>query len=267
MIFDETYTLMNNVEIPKLGLGTWQTPDGDAAYNSVKWALEAGYRHIDTAAAYGNEESVGQAIRDSKIPREEIFVTTKLPAEFKGYDIAHEKFNESLEKLGLDYVDLYLIHAPWPWDKIGMDCTEGNIESWKAFEEIYASGKARAIGVSNFEPGHIESIVEAGNIMPMVNQINFHVGHTQEETKKYCDAHNIIIMAYSPLATGGLVEDEYVAKLAEKYNATIPQICIKYVIQKGCVAIPKSTHQERIIANAKVEFEIEKEDMEYLDNK
>lgn len=267
MVLQEKYILSNGVMVPKIGLGTWQIPNGEEAYNSVMYALKNGYRHIDTAAAYGNEESVGQAIRDSKIPREEIFVTTKLPAECKGYDIAKECFEKSLSDLGLDYIDMYLIHAPWPWDQWGADCTEGNIESWRAIEEIYETGKARSIGVSNFEPKHLEPVIANCNVVPMINQISFHIGNTQRETVDYCKTKNIQIMAYSPLATGKIVNDEYIEKIAEKYDATIPQICVRYCIQKGNIVIPKSTKEERIISNVQVEFEISKEDMEYLDNK
>lgn len=267
MVLQDTYTLSNGVKMPKIGLGTWQVPEGEAAYNSVIYALKNGYRHIDTAAAYGNEKSVGRAIKDSKIPREEIFVTTKLPAECKGYDVAKKCFEKSLSDLDLDYIDLYLIHAPWPWDKIGMDCTEGNIESWKAIEEIYESGKVRAIGVSNFEPQHLEPILDNCRIVPMCDQINFHVGHRQEATMECCKKNNIQVTAYSPLATGGIVHDEYIEKIAEKYNVSIPQVCIRYCIQKGNAVIPKSTKEERIVSNADVNFEISSQDMEYLDKK
>ncbi len=267
MILQETYTLSNGVTVPKIGLGTWQIPNGEETYRSVLCALKNGYRHIDTAAAYGNEQSVGEAIRDSGIPREEIFVTTKLPAECKGYHVAKECFEKSLSDLGLEYIDMYLIHAPWPWDKIGMDCTEGNIKSWKAMEEIYQSGKVRAIGVSNFETGHIQSLLEHCTIVPMCNQICFHIGNRQEQTVDFCKMLNIQMMAYSPLATGRIVEDEYIRTIAEKYNATIPQICIRYCIQKGNIVIPKSTREERIISNVQVDFVISPEDMDYLDKK
>ena len=267
MILHETFTLSNGVKIPNIGLGTWQIPDGEDTYNSVMFALKNGYRHIDTAKAYGNEASVGKAVRDFGIAREEVFITTKLPAECKGYEIAKKCFEESLSDLGLGYIDLYLIHAPWPWDKMGMDCTEGNIESWKAMEEIYESGKARAIGISNFAPEHIQPILDQCNIVPMVNQVSYHIGNRQEHIVAKCKEHHIQLMAYSPLATGGLVNDPYVAKIAEKYNATIPQICVRYCIQKGAVAIPKSTKEERIISNVQIDFEISDEDMAYLDKK
>lgn len=265
MILNETYTLENGVKMPKLGLGTWQIPDGDEAYNSVRWALEAGYRHIDTAMAYGNEASVGRAIKDSGIPREEIFVTTKLPAENKGYDVAHVCFEKSLKALGLDYIDLYLIHAPWPWSKIGLDCTTGNVESWKAFEEIYESGKVKAIGISNFEQKHIEPILAMCKYKPMVNQIRFHIGDRQEDVVEYCRKIGILITAYSPLATGRILSNSEIVKMAEKYNVTTAQLCIRYCLQKDMVVIPKSTKKERIISNAQVDFVIGDEDMSILD--
>ncbi|TAH74969.1 MAG: aldo/keto reductase [Anaerolineaceae bacterium] len=265
MILKDTFTLKNWIKVPKLGLGTWQIPNGDEAYNSTKWALEAGYRHIDTAMAYGNEESVGKAIRDSGIAREEIFVTTKLPAEKKGHEIAHESFKKSLASLGLDYIDLYLIHAPWPWHNIGQDCTQGNIDSWKAFEEIYDSGKVKAIGISNFEPKHIEPILAMCKHVPMVNQIRFHIGDRQEEVVDYCNKHDILITAYSPLATGRILDDKAIVDMAAKYKVTSAQLCIRYCIQKDMVVIPKTTKKERIISNAEVNFIIDDEDMKILD--
>ena len=267
MILDECYVLQNGVKIPKLGLGTWQIPNGKDTYDAVSYALEAGYRHIDTAAAYGNEESVGKAVRNSGIPREEIFITTKLPAECKGYDIAKECFNKSMEALDLGYIDLYLIHAPWPWDEWGKDCTEGNIASWQAMEELYEANEAKCIGVSNFAKQHLEPVLEIANIVPMVNQICFHVGNRQEETIGFCNKYNIQIMSYSPLATGNIVNDKYIEVIARKHGVTIPQVCIRYSLQKGNVVIPKSTKKERIIENSKVDFELTKEDMEYLDKK
>lgn len=264
---EERYTLKNGIMIPKLGLGTWQVPPGEKTYNSVTYALRNGYRHIDTAAAYSNEGSVGQAIKDSGIPREEVFITTKLPAECKGYDITMECFEKSLNELGTDYVDLYLIHAPWPWDQWGKDCSEGNIESWKAMEEIYKSGRAKAIGVSNFEEKHLQPILDTCTIIPMVNQICFHVGHRQQAIMDVCKMLNIQVISYSPLATGKIVDDEYIGVIAKKYGVTIPQVCLRYCIQKGNVVIPKSINEDRIIANSKLDFEISQEDMDYLDNK
>lgn len=265
MILQDTFILKNGVKIPKLGLGTWQIPDGDEAYHSVLWALEDGYRHIDTAMAYGNEASVGRAIKDSGIKREEIFVTTKLPAEHKGYEITHECFEKSRISLGLDYIDLYLIHAPWPWDQIGKDCTEGNIASWRAFEEIYDSGKAKAIGISNFEPKHMDPILVGCNHIPMVNQVRFHIGDRQEEVVDYCNDKGILITAYSPLATGRILEDKRIVDMATRYQVSTAQLCIRYCLQKDMVVIPKSTKRERIKSNGQVDFVITSEDMKALD--
>ena len=265
MIKNEYFELSGGVKIPAIGFGTWQVKDGSEAYDSTIWALEAGYRHIDTAHAYGNEESVGRAVRDSGIPREEIFVTTKLPSHIKTYDGAIEYFNQSLASLGLDYIDLYLIHAPWPWSNIGEDCTEGNIEAWRAMIDIQKSGKVRAIGVSNFAVKDIKAIVEATGVKPAANQIRYFIGNRQDEITDYCQANGILIEAYSPLATGEIANHEMLKDTAAKYGVSIPQLCIRYCIEKGTLPLPKSVHKERIEANISVDFHIEKEDMDYLD--
>ncbi|MGN0804519.1 MAG: aldo/keto reductase [Candidatus Coproplasma sp.] len=260
-----TYTLYNGVEIPKVGFGTWQTKSGEEAYNSVRWALEAGYRHIDTAYAYGNEESVGKAIADSGIDRKDIFVVTKLPAEIKSYEGAKDYFNKSLSALNTGYLDLYLIHAPWPWSDVGADCTQGNISAWKAICELYNEGKVRSIGVSNFHPEHITPLIEATGVKPMVNQIRYFVGNTQEKVSGYCQREGILVEAYSPLATGELLENGTLAHLAQKYGKSVAKICLKYCLQKGVLPLPKSTHKERIFDNLDLDFEISAEDMGYLD--
>ena len=265
MIKNEYFELSGGVKIPSIGFGTWQVNDGSEAYDSTIWALEAGYRHIDTAHAYGNEESVGRAVRDSGIPREEIFVTTKLPSHIKTYDGAIEYFNQSLASLGLDYIDLYLIHAPWPWSNIGEDCTEGNIEAWRAMIDIQKSGKVKAIGVSNFAVKDIKAIVEATGVKPAANQIRYFIGNRQDEITDYCQANGILIEAYSPLATGEIANHEMLKDTAAKYGVSIPQLCIRYCIEKGTLPLPKSVHKERIEANISVDFHIEKEDMDYLD--
>lgn len=266
MIINETYALSNGVKIPKVGFGTWQSKSGEEAYNSVLWALEAGYRHIDTAYAYGNEESVGKAIKDSGVKREDIFVVTKLPAEIKSYDGAMKHFESSLKALGTGYIDLYLIHAPWPWTEVGKDCTEGNIEVWKAFCELYKSGKVKSIGVSNFHPENIEPLIKATGVKPMVNQIRYFVGNTQEKVSEYCIQNGILIEAYSPLATGELLENGTLDPLAQKYAKSVAKICLRYCLQKGVLPLPKSTHRERILDNTDLDFEISKEDMAYLDS-
>lgn len=266
MVKEEYFELYNGVKILKVGFGTWQTKDGEEAYNATIYALDAGYRHIDTAYAYHNEESIGRAIKDYKIKREEIFITTKLPSDIKTYDGAMKHCEESLKNLGVDYVDLYLIHAPWPWSDVGSDHTDGNIEAWKAFIDLYKMGKVRSIGVSNFHVKDIEAIVEATGIKPMVNQIRYFVGNTQEPITQYCQKNNILIEAYSPLATGELLDNEILKGLVSKYNRSIAQICIRYCIQKNTLPLPKSVNKERINANIDIDFEISDEDMGYLDN-
>ena len=266
MIKNEFFELHNGVKIPAIGFGTWQVKDGDEAYESTLWALEAGYRHIDTAHAYGNEASVGRALRECGIAREEIFVTTKLPSHIKTFDGAKEHFYESLNSLGLEYLDLYLIHAPWPWSNIGEDCTEGNIEAWRAMIDLYNEGKIRAIGVSNFAVKDIEAIVNATGVKPTVNQIRYFIGNRQDAITDYCQANGILIEAYSPLATGEIANHEKLADTAKKYGVSIAQLCIRYCIEKNTLPLPKSVHKERIIANIDLDFHIEKEDMDYLDS-
>lgn len=261
---NEVKTLSNGVTIPVLGFGTWQIPNAEA-YEAVSSALKNGYRHIDTAAAYGNEEAVGRAIKDSGIPRDQIFITSKLQAQLKGYDLALAEFEKTIQKLGVEYLDLYLIHAPWPWNEIGKDCTQGNIDSWKAFEKLYKDGKIRAIGVSNFSPSDIQALLDACEITPHANQISYWIGHTQKETVRFCDKHHILIEAYSPLATGRLFKNEKVVALAEEMKVSLPRLAIRYCVQKGTVPLPKSTHETRMIENAEVDFVIPAKIMAQLD--
>ena len=262
----EDFKLYNGVTIPAIGFGTWQAKNGKEAYQACRWALEAGYRHIDTAFVYGNEKSVGKAIRDSKINREDIFITTKCPASIKTYKGAKKYFKRSIKRLGVKYVDLYLIHAPWPWDEVGKDCKEGNIEVWKAFIELYNEGKARSIGVSNFSVDDIKNIVDATSFKPMVNQIRYFISNTQEEITSYCQANDILVEAYSPLGTGEIIHNEILEKLAAKYKVSVPKLCINYCLKKNTLPLPKSVHQDRIYDNFDVEFKITKKDMEYLDS-
>lgn len=265
MIKDEYFLLNDGVRIPKIGLGTWQSEPMDA-YNATLLALKAGYRHIDTAYAYGNESEVGRAIKNSGLPRSEVFVTTKLPAQYKKYDEAIKYCNESLENLGLEYIDLYLIHAPWPWSEVGKDCEKENIEVWKAFIDLKKQGKVRSIGVSNFRVNNLENIINATNVVPSVNQIRFFIGNTQEEVVKYCQEKNILIEAYSPLSTGEILNSKELDEISNKYNKSKAQICIRYCIERNTLPLPKSVHEERIIQNADIDFEIDKKDMEYLNS-
>ena len=263
---NDFFTLANGVKIPAVGFGTWQIPSGDVAYNSVAAALKSGYRHIDTALAYGNEASVGQAIRDSGIDRNEIFVTSKLPAEVKNYDRAVRYAEKTIKNIGLDFIDLYLIHAPWPWSEIGADYTKENIQIWKAMEEFYESGRTHSIGISNFNVTDINAILETCRIRPMVNQIKLHIGHRQEEITEHCRKNDILVEGYSPLATGRILENSSISAIAKKYGRSVAQVSVRYVLQKGALPLPKSTHPEYISQNFDIDFEISGDDMNYLDN-
>lgn len=266
MIKSSFYTLNNGVKIPAIGFGTWQVADGDEAYLSCLHALRAGYRHIDTAFAYGNEGSVARAIADSGLSRDDVFITTKLPADIKTFDGAKEHFYASLKNLGTDHLDLYLIHAPWPWSDVGSDCTDGNIEVWRAMIELYNEGKVRAIGVSNFHKSDIEPLISATGFVPAVNQIRFFIGNTQDAIYDYCRERGILIEAYSPLATGAIVQHGDLVSLAQKYGVSVARLCIRYCVEKGTLPLPKSVNKDRIEENLLVDFEISKEDMEYLDS-
>jgi len=264
-ILTETYTLSNGVEIPKVGFGTWQIKAGEDAYNAVKNALEVGYRHIDTAQGYGNEKSVGRAIKDSGIPRDQIFVTSKLESHIKDYDKAKKAFDQTLEKLGMAYIDLFIIHAPWPWNEMGKDCSEGNVEAYRALEDAYKAGKAKAIGVSNFEVEHLQNILDNNNIVPHVNQIGYFIGIDQSNIIEFCRKNSVFIEAYSPLGIGFLLENKTIQNIAKKYSKSPAQICIRYLLQKGVVPLPKSVHKNRMVENSKLDFEIKTTDMKTLD--
>ena len=266
MIKNDCFILNNGVKIPAIGFGTWQVAEGEEGYTSCLSALKSGYRHIDTAFAYGNEPSVARAICDSGLSREEVFLTTKLPADIKDYNGAREHFEISLKNLETDYIDLYLIHAPWPWSDVGGEYAEGNIAAWRAMIDLYNEGKIRAIGVSNFHVKDIKAIVDATGFTPAVNQIRYFIGNTQNEITEYCQANGILVEAYSPLATGALVEHDELVSMAEKYGVSIPQLCIRFCIENGTLPLPKSVHEGRIKANIDVDFAISGEDMEHLNS-
>jgi diketogulonate reductase-like aldo/keto reductase len=261
----DTFTMSNGVTIPRVGFGTWQIPDGPQTYDSVRTALDAGYRHIDTAAAYGNEASVGRAVRDSGVPREELFITTKLRAEIKDADGARSAFERSTATLDLGTIDLYLIHAPWPWSDAGSDHRAGNIEVWKVFEELYGDGKLRSIGVSNFEVADLESLTSATEVMPHADQIRWFIGNTQPDTTAWCEAHDVLVEGYSPLATGRLLDDDRLGAMAEKYGVSVAQLSIRYLLEHDVLPLPKSVTPERIRANAELDFEIAADDLAELD--
>lgn len=264
-VLTDTFTLVNRVRIPQIGFGTWQIPDGPAAYDAVRCALDTGYRHVDTARAYGNETSVGRAVRESGLPRGQVFVTSKLPAEVKTVAGARKAFAATMEAIGLDYLDLYLIHAPWPWEAIGKDCRRENREIWKVMEEIHADGRARAVGVSNFDVGDLESLLVTARTIPHVNQIRIHAGAPQEATRRFCRGRNILVEGYSPLWTGRLLGNAELTAMAARYGVTLPRLCVRYVLQKDAVVLPKSTHPASIRENADVDFVIAPEDMARLD--
>lgn len=267
MILLEKYTLSNGVEIPKLGLGTWEISD-DTVAQAVKEAVAIGYRHIDTAQGYSNERGVGEGVRNCGLKREDIFVTTKLDAEIKNYADTVTAIDSSLQQLGLDYIDLMIIHAPKPWSQYDKESRhfEGNREAWRALEDAYKAGKFRAIGVSNFLMEDIENILQNCTVKPMVNQILTHISNTPFELIDYCQQNNILVEAYSPIAHGELLKNEEVIKIAEKYNVSVPQLAIRYCLELGLLPLPKTATRQHMKSNAEVDFTISAEDMETLKN-
>lgn len=267
MILQENYKLSNGVEIPKVGLGTWFISDDDVV-KAVQDAVKLGYRHIDTAQAYQNERGVGEGIRTSGVKREDLFVTTKLAAEVKSYDEAVAAIDNSLKTMGLDYIDMMIIHSPKPWMEFHEEDPffEGNREAWKALEEAYKAGKLRAIGLSNFQKEDLDNILENCTVKPMVNQVLAHISNTPKELIEYCKSKDILVEAYSPVAHGELMKNEEVKKISEKYNASVPQLSIRYCIELGLLPLPKTANPDHMESNAAIDFEISAEDMDTLLN-
>lgn len=249
--------LANGVKIPSIGFGTYNLGENEKAVSALKHALEAGYRHIDTAAFYGTEEAVGIAIKESNVKREDIFLVTKLWNNCHGYEKAMDAFKESTKKLGVDYLDLYLIH--WP--------NELNADTWRALEDLYTEGKVKAIGVCNFKIGHLEELKKTAEIMPMTNQIEIHPGCTQKDMVEYCKENNIQLVAWSPIMRGRVLTEPIMIELSKKYNKTIPQITLRWHIQNGIIPIPRSSNEGRIKENFNIfDFEVSKEDMLKIDS-
>ncbi|MBG9367254.1 aldo/keto reductase [Streptococcus sp. NLN64] len=263
----EVYTLSNGVQIPKIGFGTWQIPEGELAVQSVAYALEAGYRHIDTAQIYGNEASVGQALAQSNLDRQDIFVTTKVWNDKIGVEDTRASLEESMEKLGLDYIDLVLIHWPNPAaSREQLPWQERNAQVWKALESLYREGKIKAIGVSNFMIHHLEALLETAEVAPQVNQVMLAPGTPQKDLVAYCQEKGIQLEAYSPFGTGTLFENEEAAKLAREAGLSLAQLALAWSLDKGFVPLPKSTSPENIQANLAIEgLQIDPHAVEVLD--
>lgn len=259
------FVFNNGVISPALAYGTWLIKNEDAE-ECVLNAIEVGYRHIDTAQAYGNEEGVGNAIKKCGMPREQLFVTSKIKAEIKDYETAKKSIDESLRKLQLDYIDLMLIHCPTPWSEYGSKYRyfKENLEVWKALTEAYENGKIRSIGVSNFEQEDIDNILNNSDVKPVANQICVHIGHTPIELIKYCQNKNIVIESYSPVAHGNIINNPIIKDLADKYRVSPAQLCIRYTLQLDTISIPKAQNKSHMIENTKLDFEISDEDMKSL---
>ena len=265
-MYNETVKLVNGVDVPRLALGTWLIDD-DKAADAVRAAIKLGYRHIDTAQAYGNEKGVGEGVRASGVDRKEIFITSKVAAEHKTYEEAAAGINKTLATMGLDYIDMMIIHSPQPWTEVNQSDNryiEGNREAWRALEDAYKADRIRAIGVSNFIREDIDNLWEGCEIKPMVNQVLCHISNTPLDLIEYCQSKGIIMEAYSPVAHGEAMKNEKIAEMADKYGVSIPQLCIRYDIQLGMVVLPKTANLEHMKTNADVDFVISDEDMELL---
>lgn len=274
MLLEECFKLNNNQRIPKVALGTWQTPN-EVAKDIVIAAIDAGYRHIDTAIAYGNEEGVGEGVRVAMaatgVHRESIFITSKIPAEVKSYKEAEQNILESCKRLNCRHIDMMLIHAPKPWSEMNdpsvkKNYYEENVAVWKAMEEAYSAGCFRAIGVSNFEIEDLDNLMGECRVMPSVNQIRVHIGHVPTELIEYCNTNGILVEAYSPNATGRLMNDPVVCAIAQKYRVSVPQLASRFLLQLGLLPLPKSANVDRVRQNAYLDFEINLEDMGELLN-
>lgn len=268
MIFEEAFTLNNGVKIPKLALGTWKIPDNEVA-SPVQTALKMGYRHIDTAQAYHNEKGVGQGIKDSGISRDQIFINSKVEAEIKNYQEAKKSIDETLTRMDLDYLDMMIIHNPQPWKEVNQSDDrhfEGNIETWRALTDAMKEGKLRAIGVSSFQPEDLQNLIDNSDVKPMVNQILCHIGATPKKLIDFCQEHDIVVESFSPVAHGEALTNTTIKTMAEKYQVSVAQLCIRYDWQLNTVVLPKSVNPEHMKQNSELNFEISDVDMKTLEN-
>ena len=260
----KSFTLSNGVTIPAIGFGTAPLK-GEEAYLAVREALRVGYRHIDTAAIYGNEEAVAQALQDSKVPRSEVFITSKLDASIKDTERALSACEDSLRRLQMDTLDLYLIHAPWPWDQKFSDHAKGNVAAYRALEALYRRGKVRAIGVSNFDVNDLKNILENTSVTPHVNQIKFHIGYPQDEIRAFCARENILIEAYSPFGRGALFHDPTFLDIAAEHGISPAALAIQYILHKGALPLPRSAKPANIQANLVADVSLSEATLERLD--
>jgi len=261
----KNYTLTNGITIPEIGFGTWLL-EADKVTEPLKIALAKGYTHIDTAAIYNNEKEIGAVLKNANVKREELFITSKCWNSERGYEKTLAAFEQTLANLQTDYLDLYLIHWPANETQFPKNWQELNAGTWKAFEEIYASGRAKAIGVSNFNTNHLTALFETAIVKPMVNQIEFHPGHSQVELVQFCQAHNLLIQAWSPLGSGRILNNDLIVSLAKKYAVSVGQICINYCLAKGTLPLPRSSSEQNIEANlSSTHFELSQEDVQLID--
>ena len=265
MLLKECYTMSNGVKIPKIGLGTW-CMSNEEAKQAVVDAVKLGYRHIDTAQAYENEVGVGEGIKACGVPREELFIMTKVRAEIKDYETAVKSIDESLERLGVSYIDMIIIHCPQPWNEFRGEKRyfKENKKVWKALEEAYKDGKVKAIGVSNFLIDDLENIFADCEIKPMINQVQTHIGSTPFKLHEFCKQNDILIESYSPMAHGRILNDERIKQVADKYGVSVATLCVRYTLQLETVSLPKTTNPDHMKANTEVDFVISDEDMKLL---
>lgn len=265
-IFDETITLNSGVKIPKLALGVWEIPDDEVA-KAVQSAIEIGYKHIDTAQAYGNERGVGEGVRNSGVDRDQLFVNSKVAAELKNYDDAKKSIDETLKKMDIDYLDMMIIHNPQPWKEVNQSNDrhfEGNLEAWRALEDAVKEGKLKTIGVSSFNKEDLDNLIKNSDTKPAVNQVQVHVGDTPLDIIKYSQDNDIAVEAFSPVAHGAALKDKRIVEVAKKYHVSVPQLCIRYDWQLNTIVLPKSANPAHMKSNAELDFEISAEDMQTL---